>query len=34
MHCATDREVKDGRGLRILRHGESWWLEGSRVSGR
>ena len=34
MHCTTDREAEDGRGFRILRRGESWWLGGSRVSGR
>ena len=34
MHCATAREAEDGCGLRILRCGESWWLEGSRMSGR
>ena len=33
MHCATGGEA-DGHGLRILRRGESRWLEGSRVSSR
>ena len=33
MHCVTDREAENGRGLRILRRSESW-LEGSQMSGK